>query len=110
MNPNEQCSPPTFTKELLDTFVRRGSTHQLECAVRGNPLPIVQWFKNDANIDNSPDYTITYNNGEAVLKFDQVEDTDAGKYTCRATNRLGQIATSAYLKTLESNNHFILLF
>lgn len=73
------------------------SSHRLDCIVEGNPLPTVQWFKNDVNIDNSPDYVITYNNGEAVLKFEEVFLEDKATYTCKATNRLGQASTSAFL-------------
>lgn len=64
---------------------------------RGNPLPTVQWFKNDVNIDNSPDYVTTYNNGEAILKFEEVYLDDQGTYTCKAANRIGHAATSAAL-------------
>lgn len=64
----------------------------------GNPLPTVQWFKDNTNIeDSSPDYAITYNNGEAVLKFIEVLPDDCGVYTCKATNKLGQASTSANL-------------
>lgn len=69
----------------------------MECIVEGNPLPTVQWFKNDVNIDNSPDYAITYNNGEAVLKFEEVFLEDKAAYTCKAANQLGQASTSAFL-------------
>lgn len=69
----------------------------MECTVEGNPLPTVQWFKNESNIDNSPDYIITYNNGEAVLKFEEVFVEDQATYTCKATNQVGQASTSASL-------------
>lgn len=57
----------------------------------------MQWYKNDVNIDNSPDYAITFNNGEAVLKFDEIFLEDKALYTCKATNRLGQSSTIASL-------------
>ncbi|XP_026674575.1 muscle M-line assembly protein unc-89 isoform X5 [Ceratina calcarata] len=95
--PEEQPSPPVFVKELVASVATEGSLHRMECIVEGNPLPTVQWFKNDVNIDNSPDYVITYNNGEAVLKFEEVFPVDKAIYTCKATNRLGQATTSASL-------------
>ena len=95
--PEEQPSPPVFVKELIASVAAEGSSHRMECIVEGNPLPTVQWFKNDVNIDNSPDYVITYNNGEAVLKFDEVFLEDKATYTCKAANRLGQASTSAFL-------------
>ncbi|XP_031789486.1 uncharacterized protein LOC100679567 isoform X4 [Nasonia vitripennis] len=96
-SPEEQLSPPLFVKELSTSVALEGSTHQLECNVQGNPLPTVQWFKNDVNIDNSPDYVTTYNNGEAILKFEEVYIDDQGTYTCKAANRIGHAATSATL-------------
>ncbi|XP_076170517.1 uncharacterized protein LOC143148247 isoform X3 [Ptiloglossa arizonensis] len=95
--PEEQPSPPVFVKELVPSVVTEGSSHRMDCIVEGNPLPTVQWYKNDINIDNSPDYVITYNNGEAVLKFDEVFLEDKATYTCKAANRLGQASTSASL-------------
>lgn len=76
----------------------------MECTVEGNPLPTVQWYKNDVNIDNSPDYVITFNNGEAVLKFDEVFLEDKALYTCKATNRLGQSSTRASLDVQRKTN------
>ncbi|KAJ9597043.1 hypothetical protein L9F63_027067 [Diploptera punctata] len=70
--PEEQLSPPVFTKRLESSAAQEGSTFQMECKVEGNPLPTVQWYKNDVCIDTSPDYVITYNNGEAVLRFEEV--------------------------------------
>ncbi|CAG5081160.1 Similar to sls: Titin (Drosophila melanogaster) [Cotesia congregata] len=96
--PEQQLSPPTFIKELLGSVAKKGSPHFLSCRVTGNPLPTVQWFKDNINIeDSSPDYAITYNNGEALLKFIEVLPDDSGVYTCKATNKLGQASTSANL-------------
>ncbi|XP_044588390.1 uncharacterized protein LOC123267682 isoform X4 [Cotesia glomerata] len=96
--PEQQLSPPTFIKELLGSVAKKGSPHFLSCRVTGNPLPTVQWFKDNTNIeDSSPDYAITYNNGEALLKFIEVLPDDSGVYTCKATNKLGQASTSANL-------------
>ncbi|XP_057334956.1 titin isoform X6 [Microplitis mediator] len=97
--PEQQLSPPTFVKELLPSVATKGSPHFLSCTVTGNPLPTVQWFKDNTNIeDSSPDYAITYNNGEAVLKFTEVLPDDRGVYTCKAKNKLGQASTSANLQ------------
>lgn len=93
----EQPSIPIFVKELQSSFAMEGCSYKLECTVKGNPLPTVQWYKNDINIDNYPDYIITFNNGEAVLKFDEVFLEDKASYTCKAINQWGQSFTSAFL-------------
>lgn len=108
-SPEEQLSPPAFVKELNSVVASEGSTYQLECKVQGNPLPTVQWFKNDVNIDNSPDYVTTYNNGEAILKFEEVYLTDQGVYTCKAANRIGHATTSAAL-TVEGKTDYCAMY
>ncbi|KYB28240.1 SEC14 domain and spectrin repeat-containing protein 1-like Protein [Tribolium castaneum] len=95
--PEEQLSPPTFVKLLEPGSAREGAGFQFYCKVEGNPLPTVQWFKNYECIDNSPDYVITYNNGEAILKFDKVSLEDKAEYTCKATNELGVAQSTASL-------------
>lgn len=110
----EQLNAPVFVKELQPSFVQEGCCHKLECTVKGNPLPTVQWYKNDINIDNSPDYVITFNNGEAVLKFDEVFLEDKASYTCKATNQQGQSSTTAFLDVKRKycndvDNHVVLV-
>lgn len=104
----EQPSAPVFVKELQPSSAREGSSHRLECTVEGNPLPTVQWYKNDINIDNSPDYVITFNNGEAILKFDEIFLEDKALYTCKAMNRWGQLSTTASLDVERKNYHFVI--
>ncbi|XP_017775027.1 PREDICTED: titin [Nicrophorus vespilloides] len=98
--PEEQLSPPNFTKFLQPAVAKEGRSFQFECTVEGNPLPTVQWFKNADCIDNSPDYIITYNNGEAVLKFEQCFMEDKADYTCKASNNLGVAQSVANLVVL----------
>lgn len=69
-------------------------------------MPTVQWFKNEINIDDSPDHAITYNNGEAVLKFLEIIPDDKAIYTCKATNKLGQASTSANLEVEGTRNTY----
>lgn len=95
--PEEQLLPPSFVKLLQPAVTKEGSVFQFECKVEGNPLPTVQWFKNNECIDNSPDYIITYNNGEAVLKFEKISLEDKAEYTCKAHNELGTAQSTASL-------------
>lgn len=88
---------PKFTKKLEPGTAKEGSTYQFQCKVEGIPLPVVQWLKNDKCIDNSPDYVITYNNGEAILQFEEVFLEDQAEYSCKATNQVGSETSSARL-------------
>ncbi|XP_026815442.1 titin isoform X5 [Rhopalosiphum maidis] len=96
--PEHQISPSVFTKLLSDLLVKEGDACSFSCKAEGNPLPTVQWYKDDICIDNSPQYQITYNNGEALLKIEHTNSsTHGGKYTCVATNRLGSDSTTSML-------------
>ncbi|CAB3388186.1 Hypothetical predicted protein, partial [Cloeon dipterum] len=95
--PVPTVSPPTFTKTLESARVKEGSSHQLECIVHGYPLPTVQWYKNGVCVDSSPDYTIGFNNGHAVLVLDEVSLEDEATFLCQAYNRLGNCRSEANL-------------
>ncbi|XP_050302710.1 titin-like isoform X2 [Anthonomus grandis grandis] len=95
--PEEQLIAPSFVRLLQPAVAKEGATFQFECKVEGNPLPTVQWFKNKECIDNSPNYCITYNNGEAILKFDKVTLDDKADYICKASSQLGTAQSTANL-------------
>lgn len=92
--PENTLLPPKFIKPLQNFNLSKGASLLLECLVEGNPLPEIQWNKNDECIDNSPQYEITYNNGEAILRLDNVNAGDQAVYTCTAKNML-DVAQSA---------------
>lgn len=94
---NTLLQPPQFVELLKPGKAMEGKSFQFECKVIGNPLPTVQWYKNDVCIDNSKDYGITYNNGEAVLRFEEVFLEDHALYMCKATNDAGIDQCQAYL-------------
>lgn len=94
---NEQMIPPKIIKSLQNGVAREGSSFQFSCTVTGNPLPTVKWFKDDKCIDDSPDYVILYNNGEAILRFDEVFLEDNAVYTCNVSNPAGFEQCSAKL-------------
>ncbi|KAF5301257.1 hypothetical protein FQR65_LT00957 [Abscondita terminalis] len=97
IRPEEELLPPTFIKHLEPAIVKQGQRFQFECKVEGHPLPTVQWFKNSECIDNCPNYSITYNNGEAILRFEEVTLDDRANFTCKASNQVGTAQTTANL-------------
>ncbi|XP_020814330.1 muscle M-line assembly protein unc-89 isoform X5 [Drosophila serrata] len=92
-----QLVPPRILRFLESGKATEGSSFQFACVVAGVPLPTVQWFKNDKCIDDSPDYVISYNNGEATLRFEEVFLEDDAVYTCSASNPAGIEHCSASL-------------
>lgn len=93
----EMLFPPHFISPLTNCKTVSGSTLVWKCFVGGNPLPTIQWLKNDVCIDVSPRYNISYNNGEATLRMDDLSVDDAGIFTCYAKNILGVDQCSATL-------------
>lgn len=70
----------------------------LSCDLEGTPLPKIAWFKDDKEIAvPSMKYDSFFNEGIAELTVKNIEETDAGTYSCRATNDLGSITTKAKL-------------
>jgi titin len=91
-------APPVFVKSLENGNAKEGQSFEFKCVVEGNPLPNVQWFKNDVCVDNSSDYNITFNNGEATFGLEEVFLEDQATYTCKATNVAGAEECAANLK------------
>ncbi|XP_062127950.1 titin isoform X1 [Drosophila sulfurigaster albostrigata] len=92
-----QLVPPRIVRFLESGKATEGTSFQFSCVVSGVPLPTVQWFKNDKCIDDSQDYVISYNNGEATLRFEEVFLEDDAVYTCSASNPTGIEHCSASL-------------
>lgn len=97
--------PPNFIKLLETCAVVQGSPFELRCKVEGNPLPTVQWFRNMDCIDHTHQHGVTYNNGEAVLRFDSVQLVDDAVYTCKASNMMGFDQTSAKLNVIADSGY-----
>ncbi|CAI2354591.1 unnamed protein product [Caenorhabditis sp. 36 PRJEB53466] len=90
---------PSVKKQLEDIVANVGDLiATLSCDLDGHPIPKVQWFKDDKELTvPSMKYDSFYNEGLAELTVKNIVESDAGKYTCRATNDLGSIMTHAKL-------------
>lgn len=101
--------PPCFIRNLQNGYANEKSSFEFNCIVEGAPLPSVQWFKNDICVDNYPNFNITYNNGAASLVIPNVNLTDQGVFSARATNEAGFIECSAIL-SVEGGNFNMMIF
>lgn len=100
---NDTLTAPAFVTLLQNGTAKEGGAYEFGCNVTGNPLPTVQWYKNDVCIDNLRDFLITFNNGEAILRFEEVFLEDQALFTCKATNPLGYVQCSATLRVERKN-------
>lgn len=100
--PENILLPPRFIKPLQNINLSKGASLLLECLVDGSPLPDCTWYKNDQCIDNSSQYEITYNNGEAILRLDNVSADDQAVYTCTAKNMVDVVQSTAIVNVVHT--------
>lgn len=93
----QPLTPPSFLRLLQNAYANERSTFEFNCLVDGNPLPTVQWYRNDMCVDNDINYNITYNNGNALLRIPTVRVEDQGIFTVKAINQMGYNECSAIL-------------
>ncbi|XP_015352445.1 myosin-binding protein C, fast-type [Marmota marmota marmota] len=83
-------TPPMFLTPLIDRVVVAGYSAALNCAVRGHPKPKVVWMKNKMEIREDPKFLMTNHQGVLTLSIRRPSPFDAGTYSCRAFNELGE--------------------
>ncbi|XP_074502851.1 myopalladin isoform X1 [Sebastes fasciatus] len=89
------CEPPCFIQKLKSREVPEGSKVQLDCIVRGLPVPEVRWFCEGKELENSPDIQIITNGELHTLVIAEAFEEDTGRYSCFASNFYGTDSTSA---------------
>uniref|UniRef100_A0A8C2A3V0 Neuronal cell adhesion molecule a n=1 Tax=Cyprinus carpio TaxID=7962 RepID=A0A8C2A3V0_CYPCA len=85
--PNHVYSVVTNSRALLD------------CASFGSPLPKITWFKDSQSIVDGDSYIIHKNN---TLEINVARQLNSGKYTCIASNSLGNKENHVYLDVKEA--------
>ena len=98
---------PRFVKQPQNTVALEKGDVTLQCEVRGEPQPIVQWYKNGDLIIESEYFQIV---GDQSLKILGLVGLDAGIYQCMASNLAGNIQSSAELKVIKKLGKFLTLF
>jgi hypothetical protein len=83
-------APPVFTYETKaskKSHVKAiGETFKVSCEALGSPQPEIFWFKDGQHIDES----VHYQRGRSTVEFNVLGTADAGVYTCRARNLIGE--------------------
>jgi len=64
----------------------------------GEPQPHIEWYRNDALILSSSDFTVSVSDSETTLSIADAFPEDSGTYRVVATNDLGEATTTADLR------------
>ncbi|CAL1291290.1 unnamed protein product [Larinioides sclopetarius] len=91
---------PEFIKKLSDMEANEGDLGLImNTTLKGYPPPSVKWYQGENSLENDKSFIITTENDGAShsLKVKKVNRSNAGKYTCEATNEMGQATTSGVL-------------
>lgn len=93
--------PPYFTKEIKPVQCTVGGQAVFEYRIAGYPFPEIQWFKGSHCIQPSK-YCFIFSNvdGSGCIKIMEIQQSDGGLYSCRASNPLGEVFCSAELIVL----------
>ncbi|RWS13210.1 tyrosine-protein kinase transmembrane receptor ROR1-like protein [Dinothrombium tinctorium] len=84
----------------------------MKCAFRGNPLPEIFWFKNEAPIEQVKGKIdireLPSANGRMTsrLRINQLDTHDTGYYKCEARSAAQSLETIGILKVLAGTHIF----
>lgn len=99
----ESVAPPQFKTQIQNqTNIHEGGHAHFEARLEptGDSTMRVEWFKDGQPLEASSRSTTFFNFGYVALTIKQLTIYDAGTYTCRAYNAMGQDTTSAQLTVL----------
>ena len=93
---------PEVTKPLEIVTVVEGEPAILECELKGEPQPDIEWFRDGENVKESKRLRMNFDGKSSSLTFKPSELDDEGEYKCVARNELGSASTAAELLVNEA--------
>lgn len=73
---------------------------KLDVTFKGQPEPIVKWYRDDSEIQSSTDFEISYTNEGTSLSIAEAFPEDSGRFKCVITNADGSATSEANLLVL----------
>ncbi|XP_071646927.1 uncharacterized protein [Temnothorax longispinosus] len=95
---------PSFDRSLLSTTSRINSRLQLECRIKGTPSVTSTWYRNGRPLERSSRIKRYFDGTTARIEISKVKASDAGEYTCVATNILGSLRNSCQVTVLDPHD------
>lgn len=113
---NVFAEPPVVHQQQFveDLKVRIGDDMSLVCAARGHPMPHIKWLHNGHIVDKGISSIVRSSVAdrslleEHKLSLQNVEITDAGKYTCLVSNVAGVAEKNYRLKVLGKRHYTVI--
>ncbi|KAB5577114.1 hypothetical protein PHYPO_G00206230 [Pangasianodon hypophthalmus] len=94
-------SPPSFDLQPQSQEVTQGTKVTFKCQVSGCPVPTVSWVKDGSVLRLRAGISTQQEDSLHLLCVENVQKTDAGQYSCTATNSKGK-ATCSWTLTVKS--------
>ncbi|KAM9722140.1 hemicentin-2 isoform 3-T3 [Dama dama] len=91
-------SPPTIwgSNETSEVAVMEGHPVWFLCEARGVPMPDITWFKDGDPL--VPSAEVVYTRGGRQLQLERAQGSDAGTYSCKASNAVGVVEKTTRLE------------
>ncbi|XP_014485518.1 PREDICTED: muscle M-line assembly protein unc-89-like isoform X3 [Dinoponera quadriceps] len=93
--PDTPEEKPAFTNPMRDVSVEEGQPLALDVSFVGNPVPEVSWTKDGESVKPSERVTMSCDGRKVSLEIKPCNVKDAGAYSCRLSNPLGEDTTGA---------------
>ncbi|XP_064617043.1 cell adhesion molecule DSCAM-like [Liolophura sinensis] len=87
-----------FTEPPTGQELIKGELLTLRCLVKGNPSPVIRWYKDGAPLQLSDRTTVA--RGGQELYISGVIKTDEGTYLCNVITDFNNVSASAYVTVL----------
>ncbi|XP_046582612.1 Down syndrome cell adhesion molecule homolog [Haliotis rubra] len=89
------AAKPAILDALQEQFVQSGTRVSLRCKASGNPIPVVTWLLDGAELptgDRIGTNSFTTYEGDVIsfVNITSVKVEDGGEYTCKALNDVGR--------------------
>ncbi|XP_071806215.1 hemicentin-2-like isoform X2 [Asterias amurensis] len=88
--------PPDFDVYPTDQTIELGDSVRLDCVGTGDPLPVLQWLKEDQPLVLESNVAVL---GNFSLMVNDITKANLGSYTCVATSEAGTKQISAHVWT-----------
>lgn len=86
---------PRFISPLIGKILDQGSDTVIEAIIDGHPTPEIVLTKNGEQLIERNNVTITQRGNKIVIELRNVTTADAGRYSCSATNSMGNAVSTA---------------